>query len=264
MKSTPKIRGFIAEKDFSAVFLYRRSNKITYLLQFSYKNRQDKLTVGSKFIGKLYPNRSSVSPDGRYFIYFAMGAGRKGYEKKFYTWTAICEPPKITALYLLAHTETYSGGGYFIDEKNIYLAAGVYSEFENTLSPGSLKKFGNYEITFDSKFSSGGWDSPGSGWRVTAKNKHGFATAWIKESKHFSVSKSVKKNWINDGEFSMHDYKILCGEEVLLPEENITWADIDNYGRLITAVGSRLLIYKDKSAVKKNGFAVIDIESYIE
>lgn len=254
----------MAEKDFSAVFLYRRSNKVTYLVHFSYKNRKDKLTVGSKFIGKIYPNRSSFSPDGRYFIYFAMGGGRKGYERKYYTWTAICEPPKITALYLLAHDETYSGGGYFIDDKNIYIAAGVYSDLENTHSPGSLKKFGNYDITFDSKYSIGGWDSPGSGWSVTEKNKYGFATAWKKDSKHFSISKSVRKNWIKEGEYSMHDYRILCGDEILLPEENITWADIDNYGRLIAASGSRLFIYKDKNDVKKNGFAVIDIESYID
>ena len=62
----------------------------------------------------------------------------------------------------------------------------------------------------------------------------------------------------------MHDYRILCGYEILLPDENITWADIDNYGRLIAASGSRLFIYKDKNDVKKNGFAVIDIESYLD
>lgn len=141
-----------------------------------------------------------------------MGDGRKGYEKNYYTWTAICEPPKITALYLLAHSDTYSGGGCFIDDKNFYISAGVYTDFENSLSPGSLKKFGSYDISFDSKYSRGGWDSPGSGWIVTGKNKYGFATAWKKESKHFSILKSVKKNWSKEGEYSMHEYRITSGK----------------------------------------------------
>jgi hypothetical protein len=262
--NTPKIRGFLAEKNNSAVFLYRKKNKVTYLLSLNYQSKKDVVVTGSKFHGNIYPNRCGISPDGRYFIYFAMGSGKKGYDRNLYTWTAICEPPKITALLLVGHNDTYSGGGHFIDEKSIFLSAGVYTTFENSLTPGNKAKFGKYNIIIDSNYNHGGWDSHSNGWIAAETNKQGFAIAWKKENDYYSILKSVKKNWIKQGEYSMHEYVISSAKgEKCLDAEDITWADIDNYGRLMIASGSKLKIFSDKRALLKDQFEEIDFESFI-
>ncbi|MEO8513151.1 MAG: hypothetical protein ABI543_06315 [Ignavibacteria bacterium] len=264
-KSTPKIRGYLARDVFSGVLLYRKSNKLVYLVSLDYKNRKDKVAVGSKFSGTIYPNRSALSPDGKDFLYFAMGKGQGDLDKKFYCWTAICNPPKIKANLFMPHNTTYSGGGYFIDESNIYIAGGTKAELSLSKGIDKDKYFGRYKIIFDPAYNNGRWDSQKYGWIDIEKNKYGFATSWAKANKDHSITKKVKKNWIKSGEFSMHEYTITGKKEEALFEQtdNINWADIDNYGRLILCSGSILRIYENYRPVVSDKPKEFDLEELI-
>ncbi len=264
-KNTPKTRGYLAEKSFSGVFLYRKSNKLIYLVSFEYKNKKDKIIIGSRFSGTLYPNRSAISPDGRDFLYFAMGKSQGNYDKKYYCWTAICSPPLLKANLFLPHINTYSGGGYFIDENNIYISDGMKPELSSSTGISTGNYFGKYKITFDPSYNDGRWDSQKYGWSVTRKNKQGYSVAWMKECKGFIITKSVKKNWAKGGEYSMHEYTIAGkkGEILLENTDSINWADIDNYNRLILASGSEVKIFKDKKDLLNGKCSLFDMEEYI-
>lgn len=263
-KSTPKIRGYIARDGYTALFLYRKSNKVTYLVSLNYKGKSEKFKAGSRFYGQLYPNRSGLSPDGKEFIYFAMGNSQLSFGKIYYTWTAISNPPLLKANLFIPHESTYGGGGYFIDEKNLYISdtISVKKELIRGISEGNC--YGNYKITFDVKHNDGRWDSPKYGWDITGKNKYGYPVAWKKESGSICLMKSVKKNQLKDGEFSMHEYTLQDEKGILIENgENINWADFDNYGRLIIASGSKIRIYKNKASLIKRNCIEVDLDVVI-
>jgi hypothetical protein len=77
MKTIPKIRGYVASQKNIIVFLYRRSNKTTYLISLNYQTEKEWIEIGSRFYGRIYPNRCDLSPDGTYFLYFAMGKSQQ-------------------------------------------------------------------------------------------------------------------------------------------------------------------------------------------
>ena len=130
MKTTSKTRGYVANKKNKIVFLYRRSNKITYLISLDYQKRQEHIQIGSRFYGRIYPNRCDVSADGTYFLYFAMGRSQQQRDRQLFCWTGICLPPSITAELLFAHQDTWGGGGRFVDDKTIFISTGMYPDFD--------------------------------------------------------------------------------------------------------------------------------------
>ncbi len=265
MKSTPKIRGYIARDAYSALFLYRKSNKVTYLVSLNYKNKTERFIAGSRFYGQFYPNRSGLSPDGKEFIYFAMGNSQQSFGKKYYTWTAISNPPLLKANLFIPHESTYGGGGYFIDEKNIYIADTLRMDKALIKGISEGNYYGNYKITFDDKYNDGRWDSHKYGWDVTGKNKYGYPVEWKKECSGISITKTVKKNLLKDGEFSMHEYTLRDGKGNIIPdgEESINWADFDNYSRLVAASGSSIKIYKNKASLIKRNCTEFDLDNII-
>jgi hypothetical protein len=82
----------------------------------------DKFTPGQWFKGKIYPDRSDLSPDGRYLIYFAMGGVAWAIPKTGGTWTAISRVPSLTALALWPEGgDTRDGGGLFASNNSYWL-----------------------------------------------------------------------------------------------------------------------------------------------
>jgi hypothetical protein len=266
MKSTPKIRGYIAREGFTALFLYRKSNKVTYLVSLNYRNRSDKFKVGSRFYGQIYPNRCGLSPDGKEFIYFAMGKSQLSFGKKYYTWTAVSNPPMLKANLFIPSDTTYGGGGYFIDRENLYIADTLHVKKELIKGISDGNYYGNYKITFDAKYNDGRWDSQKYGWSVTGKNKQGYPVAWKKEESSVCLVKSVKNNHMKDGEFSMHEYSMLDEKGIGIDagDDRINWADFDNYGRLIITSGSKIRIYKNKASLLKRNCIEFDLNEIIE
>jgi len=81
----------------------------------------DKFTPGQWFKGKIYPDRSDVSPDGRHMIYFAMGGVAWAIPKTGGTWTAISQVPSLTALAIWPQGDTRGGGGIFASNSSYWL-----------------------------------------------------------------------------------------------------------------------------------------------
>jgi hypothetical protein len=96
----------------------------TKLVRLILWNREhDTFKLGPWFKGRLYPERSDVSPDGRHLIYFAMGGVAWAIPATNGTWTAISRLPSLTALALWGQGDTWGGGGMFTSNQSYWLNA---------------------------------------------------------------------------------------------------------------------------------------------
>lgn len=106
----------------TAVILRRGPSKWVQLIKWN--TQDDTFEMGQWFKGRIYERRCDLSPDGRYFLYFASKFNKKtvsdsqGYT---YAWTAVSKPPYLTALALWPKGDCWHGGGMFIDNNSIQL-----------------------------------------------------------------------------------------------------------------------------------------------
>ena len=277
---TPKIRGYVATKCDRTVFLYRRSNKITYLILLEHKKEKFTVDIGSRFYGRIYPNRCDLSSDGKYFLYFAMGKSQQQYKQKLYCWTGLCSPPKIKAEVLFAHDDTWGGGGRFIDNHTIFVAPGMYPGFDKTKDV----KFHTYRITFKKphEYQYSTWAS-GSGWTIAETQidprygvKYPIPKIWTKPNgratlcRHLHYGDFLKsKDGYTQGAYDLHSYSVRYGKqqtEYFLNDAHglCKWADFDARGRLIMAVGSQVFVYKNVGNLRQGKPEVsFDFEDHI-
>ena len=75
----------------------------------------DDFERGQWLAGRVYPERCDVSPDGRFFVYFAMRRG--------HTWNAISRPPHFTPLAVWEEPGTWGGGGVWVSKTELHLRA---------------------------------------------------------------------------------------------------------------------------------------------
>jgi len=85
--------------------------------------KADTFKLGQWLRGRIYERRSDLSPDGKYFIYFAMNgnweSGTQG------AWTAISRTPYLKAISLFAKGDCWHGGGLFVTDKEFWLNDGL-------------------------------------------------------------------------------------------------------------------------------------------
>ncbi|HSR56475.1 MAG TPA: hypothetical protein VLN73_09530, partial [Alphaproteobacteria bacterium] len=113
---------FLARKSPSAVILRRGPSAWAQLTLWD--RATDSFTPGQWFHGRVYERRADLSPDGRYFIYFAAKHGRAHDPDDIgEAWTAISRPPYFTALTLWTNLGSWYGGGVFKTDKQVDLDA---------------------------------------------------------------------------------------------------------------------------------------------
>lgn len=132
--STPKTFLFLARQAPGGIVFYRRSHKTTYVLRLT---ARDALKIGSRFYGRLFPERCDLSPDGKLLVYFAMRGKRSNGKSDPATWTAVCEPPSLTALLFCPNGSTWGGGGLFMSGKRLAIFDTV---------PEDIRAVRDYEI----------------------------------------------------------------------------------------------------------------------
>ncbi len=261
--NSPKIAGFIAERNI-IVFIYRKTAKIHYLIRMEYNKNKENFVLGSRFYGKLYPERCSISLDGQHFLYFARrGTSQSKEEHQFDYWTAICCPPSITAQFLLGHNDAWFGGGRFIDKRTLFICSG-YGTMETTT-------FCQYNITTEG--SRGNWEI-GKGWKLTETQKcslkyYNFVVPkyWEKSNGKITIKRKLEYNelFLKRGRFDMYSYILIhnkTNDEISLT--NCIWVDFDNFGRIITSQGSKIVIYENYSQILKNSPCVeYDLEDLL-
>jgi hypothetical protein len=82
----------------------------------------DSFELGQWLRGRIYERRCDLSPDGKYFIYFAMNGHWKSKTKG--SWTAISRVPYVKAVTLLAKGDCWHGGGLFLTKNTFWLNDG--------------------------------------------------------------------------------------------------------------------------------------------
>jgi len=118
----------------SAVVIRRGPSKQTCIL--SWNTRTDDVHVSQWLYGRVYERRSDISPDGKYWIYFAMN-GRWSSKAKG-SWTAIARAPWLKAIALMPKGDCWHGGGLFLDKKKYWLNDGY--GHENAIETSEVRR----------------------------------------------------------------------------------------------------------------------------
>ena len=122
MKSTARLHVIFARNASLALVFRRGPSKQVATMLWNRKN--DTFKMGQWFKGRIYEHRSDLSPDGKYFVYFAhkMGAKRGGP----HVWTAVSKAPYLKAISFYEEMDTWVGGGYFLGRNLLQLNRGVF------------------------------------------------------------------------------------------------------------------------------------------
>jgi hypothetical protein len=84
--------------------------------------KRDEFRLGQWLKGKIFERRSDISPDGKYFIYFAMNG--KWHSEARGSWTAISRVPYLKALAIFPKGDCWHGGGLWTEKKKYWLNDG--------------------------------------------------------------------------------------------------------------------------------------------
>jgi hypothetical protein len=119
-KFPARLHVIFARKADTAVIIRRGPAKSVCTILWD-RNR-DTFELGQWMRGRIYERRCDLSPDGRFFLYFAMN-GRWSSEAKG-AWTAISHAPYLKAVALFAKGDCWHGGGLFLSNREFWLNDG--------------------------------------------------------------------------------------------------------------------------------------------
>ncbi|MEM9445289.1 MAG: hypothetical protein AAGA18_08025 [Verrucomicrobiota bacterium] len=111
----PRLHAIFATNSDEAIVIRRGLSK--YVCTIGWDRKKDEFKVGQWLHGRIYERRSDLSPDGKYFIYFAMN-GKWDSEMQG-SWSAISFYPYLKAFQIWAKGDCWFGGGIFV-AKDIY------------------------------------------------------------------------------------------------------------------------------------------------
>src|SRR5688572_11058963 len=114
----PRIYGILAREAPVGVVFRRGPSAWVELIRLDLT--ADRVERGAWFHGRIYEDRSDLSPDGDLLVYVAAKQGHvdAGYGR---VWTAVSRPPWLTALALWPKDDTYYGGGLFEGPRDLWL-----------------------------------------------------------------------------------------------------------------------------------------------
>jgi hypothetical protein len=208
----------------------------------------DRFEHGQWFKGRIYEQRSDLSPDGSLFLYFAAKHGLSGKSMAVgyrSTWTAISKPPYLTALALWAIGDTWMGGGLFLNQRTVWLnklPCFPAAPHPNHRPPKRLRIIPNTKLLsgnmpmFIQRLHRDGWVTQPEG----VYEQTDWQTAWM-SNEPFTWHKTSRDgrfhlimNWVlvyYDEVFSFDLVNASTQEKTALHDWK--WADWDQRGRLI-------------------------------
>lgn len=225
-----------------AVIFYRRNRLTTYCLRLDYErlrwSYRDRLTCGSRFFGRIFPERSHLSADGELLVYFAMRGKKTDGQSDPATWTAVATPPWLKAHLFFPNGSTWGGGGVFLpDRRLVVLEApppGAGPEYET---------FRGYRIQRDI----GALPEPESA-ALQAHLRPAKVThyPWPLAARGPVIVRTARPQPL--GSYELFDYVLqdADGYDIEGAEDIVlaNWAGWDIYGRLMVAAGRHLKIYE--------------------
>lgn len=228
-----------------AVIFYRRNSQTTHCLLHEYEEQRrsyrDRLSKGSRFYGRIFPERSHLSADGRLLVYFAMRGKKTEGRSDPSTWTAVATPPWLRAHLFFPNGSTWGGGGVFLSGERLVVfeasPPGVGPEYET---------FHGHRILYGT----GSLPEPDAGvLHARLKPERITKSPWPRDAggRRKPVLVRTAKPQAH-GSYDLFDYvlqdadgyDIEGAEDVVLAN----WAGWDIYGRLIVAAGRHLKIYE--------------------
>jgi hypothetical protein len=193
---------------------------------------------GSWFRGRIYSLRSDVSPDGKWMVYLALGAGGK-------TWNALCNPPRLTAIAQWDNTGTWFGGGYFDADGRLLrntLSALQFPEGPSSIpqvQPAPSNRYSSDECVLYPRLERDGWQRAGpfgtsrraqdSQYAVICDNDAGW---FLRPSAHSPMLRVFYRGYLGG---QGHKYEFRVDEHPELLNSDVDWACWDSLGQLIVA-----------------------------
>lgn len=102
---------FFARNNLDAVILYR-ARKTLYRL-IGWQTQRDEFTFGQWIKSRVYEGACALSPDGKHFMFSSTQKGTSDY------YMAISKPPYFTAIEFATGLDSYSCGGFFLDDQTV-------------------------------------------------------------------------------------------------------------------------------------------------
>lgn len=116
----PRIHVLLASRAPVGLVIRRGPSKCVATLVWN--RRTDEFQLGQWLKGRIYERRSDLSPDGQYFLYFAMNGKWKTEARG--SWTAISRAPYLKALALFPKGDCWNGGGLWTGKQTYWLNDG--------------------------------------------------------------------------------------------------------------------------------------------
>jgi hypothetical protein len=234
----------LASEASTAVIFRRGPSRWTRL--YLWNTKTDEITPGSWFAGRLYEFNSDLSPDGEHLIYFARNEAKWRREAGmtkfgvdlFHSWTALCRPPWVKAIGLWSVSAGCTGGGFFSGNRRLQ----VYNA--DSRNPTLLTASG-----FTATGPEAGQHVPTmlasmlrTGWREISPGLYSFIDPLLpltlsKQDLELRLSQSFN--------FKLIRHYLWHG---LLPApelDTVSWADLDQQGRLVYARKGRLFAHAE-------------------
>lgn len=184
----------------------------------------DKFRPGPWFRGRIFPDRSGLSPDGKHMIYFAMGGLAWAIPATGGTWTAISKPPSWRAIALWGQGDTRGGGGMFLSNRSYWLDADQNTSLIRDESGLHRAPARPYDDRMELR-----------GWKVTNR-----------ENRVPNFEKTVDRDWILRRIGYEGGYELERPGEAKFQFPSWEWADWDR-SRLVWTDAGKLLTAKLKT-----------------
>ena len=229
--------------------VFRRGPSKQVLL-VSWNLETDTFIFGQWFKGRVYEDRSDLSPSGDLLLYFAADQRRP-----YSTWTAISRPPYLTALALWPKGDTRGGGGVFEDQTSIALDHG---DDEMALADGftlphwlRVQPFQHRDWTLDqsvwgTRLKRDGWQLTSAPGGLREERDRGVLARWdppqVWEKRHplgRSILRMTHTEMTTTRAWYVADYDLLDGSSIERLGK-IEWADWDRSGDLLFAMSGAL------------------------
>jgi hypothetical protein len=264
--STPRIHVLLASEVPVGAVLYQRSHLTTHCLRLDYEPKgrdfRDHLLKGSRFRGRLFPQRCDLSPDGRLMIYFALRGKETEDRSTLETFTGLCTPPWLTAQLTYPNGTLRGGGGRFLRNRRLFIdkprPANVNANYY---------RFQGYEIlhrpgllTPAEKLLVQECDQPAATVRMP-RPIDGPGT------QRLTLVKTRKSSHLDD--YDRFDFWLesAVDGQIDVSKELVSesWAGWDRFGRLLAAAGRRLKVFPmDRPYPLRNPERVLDLEDAIK
>lgn len=235
IKVPARIHILLAKTSAQALILRRGPSRQTAVI--SWNRRDDTFKVGQWLKGKIYHFRSDISPDGKHWIYFAMG-------KMGNTWTGVAKVPYFRASDFYVKGDSWNGGGLFLSDRKYWLNNNGVLLHENRRKesalevsntyPGHESGYGECPMIYFIRLKRDGWKEESM--KALTRNET-IQTFSKRINHHWTMIKIFhmgSRNVTGKGVYYEEHRLVNRQEELEIPLPDWEWADLDR-DRLIWA-----------------------------